>query len=118
MIRCWLRAYRRRRWTRQKVDQAVRRLKGRRPGRRAVKLAAGLLAVGLLAGAGDREGIRSALENHGFRLVSREKSCHVEWVPLPEGEETPQEVYGVRICPERLEVQFYHETQELSGSKK
>lgn len=108
MIRCWFRKYRVRQWERKRVTAGWRRLRGKGPSRAGAVAAAVVVTAGILGTA--QGAVPAFLGAHGFRLVSRDQSCRIEWVPPQAlGEETEGERYGIRINPARLEFQFYHE---------
>lgn len=95
-------------WRRVRIRESAqsRRAGGGIPLRRALEI---LLALELLVGAGQ------IWESGGidFRFLRQEEECAVEWaVPgeSPEGENG--EIYGVRLKPDTLEIQFYHRRQE------
>lgn len=79
---------------------------------RRVRQAAGRRTVSpkwlfwVLAGEVFYLGIRCFFQNgQECSLVKWEKEYRLEW----QGEET--ELYGVRICPETMEIEFYHKNR-------
>ncbi len=63
-------------------------------------------------------GIRQlwASEGAGIHFLRREESCCVEWVgPHPgDGEQdSEQDIYGIRLNPDSMEIQFYHHSRKL-----
>lgn len=71
----------------------------------------------VLLGAELLAGVRQAVPAHGgsVRLVRLEKEYCLEWQNPSgkdgSGEEIPDMVYGIRLDPEHLEVQFYQQKQ-------
>ena len=110
MIRRWIREYRLRQWERKQVAEAWARIRSKKcgRGRLGAVVAAGMVAVGIL---GTAQGRAPAFwDAYGFRLVSREQSCHIEWVAPQDQEGKAEERYGIRLNPAKLEFQFYHES--------
>ena len=66
-----------------------------------------------------------------IRLMHREESCCVEWVKPGTGEQEhgaasgeealeqakTQDIYGIRLNPDSLEIQFYHRSQAIQPSE-
>ncbi|MCI8578567.1 MAG: hypothetical protein HFG64_13900 [Lachnospiraceae bacterium] len=113
MAGCWLRNYKAKRWEQQKVTAGWRRLKGRKYSPVTRRFASGTLAAGVILGCFHGAGAPDFFSTYGLRLVSKDRFCHVEWVASPDQEGKNQEIYGIRFDPENLELQFYHETEEM-----
>ncbi|MCI8660648.1 MAG: hypothetical protein HFG57_11700 [Lachnospiraceae bacterium] len=48
-------------------------------------------------------------EKLSFRVVNSQQEYKAEWVlPSGTGENITGDVYGIRICPDTWELQFYH----------
>lgn len=105
-----------RRWRSLRIREAARKMealqKHKAPGRRAGgKLRVCLTAMvcfELAVGTGQVLSGRGA----DIRFLRREESCFVEWVEPGTDRNGSQDIYGVRINPESLELQLYHRSLE------
>ena len=50
-------------------------------------------------------------QNLEFQVFRVEEDYHMEWVK--EGDFISGQTFGIRLNPERMEVEIYHQTQEL-----
>lgn len=99
-----------RRWRRKRVREAARRFSGL--GRRSLRLRAVLSAVLCLELA---VGARQLWTERGpdIQFLRYENSCSVEWVEPGSEEDGKRQVYGVRLRPDSLELQFYRQSREI-----
>lgn len=97
-------------WRRKRVREAARRFSGL--GRRSLRLRAALSAVLCLELA---VGARQlwAERRPDIQFLRCEQTFRVEWVEPGSQETGERQVYGVRLRPGSLELQFYHQSREI-----
>ncbi len=117
-----------RRWRRLRIREAAEKRSTHKKMKRLRTALTVILCLELAVGA------RQLWASFGsnIRLLHREESRCVEWVKTGPGEEEQygaasreevlqqekvQDVYGIRLNPDSLEIQFYHQKQEVQPSE-
>lgn len=93
---------------------------GRRYGRKKHdRMLSRMLAAALIAEAGYMMVI--GVNRMDIRLIRRDERYQAEWIPFWESAdcirdaENPGKIYGIRICPETLEIQFYSRHRSIKN---
>ena len=96
-------------WRRLRIREAVKRMKQPGNGGKLRPCLFALAGLELAVGAGQYWGGGGT----ALRFLHREESCCIEWVEQGGAGNGGQEIYGVRLRPDSLELQFYHRSQEI-----